>query len=171
MAEAANGAILALQAARVDCGAGRTGGARVWEKSKEATRAASALVSGIAKLALVAGVVGDAGGAGVCAGAVDAGGVNLRAFSAGVGVGIGGVISGQAVGAGIAGVARGTADADGAAVALQAVIADDVARTAFTRIRIEPHVAARAASICVAQCAAVAKRYGEPDGAESAIGG
>jgi len=87
---------------------------------------------------------------------VDAGRVNLRAFSAGVGVGIGGVISGQAVGAGIGGVARSTADADGAAVALQAVIADDVARLALARITIESHVAGRAVSIYVAQCAAVA---------------
>ena len=155
-AEAANRAILALQAVRVDSGAGRTGGARVWEKSNDATRAASALISDIAKLALGAGVVGDAGGAGVCAVAVDAGRVNLRAYSAGVGIGIGGVISGQAVSAGIGGVARSTADADGATVALQTVIADDVARLAFARIRIEPHVAVNAASIYVAQCAAVA---------------
>ena len=79
----------------------------------------------------------------------------MRAFGAGVGIGIGGVIAGQAASAGIGGVARSAADADGRSIALEAMITDDVARLAFARVRIESHVAGGAVGIDVAHRAGV----------------
>lgn len=114
------------------------------------------MISGIAELAPGTGVTRDAGGAGVCAGAVDAGRVDLRTFGAGVGIGIGGVIPGQTASAGIGGVSCGAADADGGSLALQTMIADDVARLAFARVRIESHVAVGTVGIDVAHRAGVA---------------
>jgi hypothetical protein len=129
------------------------------------------LVSSSAKLAASTRISRYTGGANSGTGARSTGGIHLAANGAGVRRKIRCVVSRSAVSATGCEVARIAPYTDGRNITLAAMSADDVARTANSRIRIEPHSAGCAASIHVAQSAAVAKRYGEPDSAESAIGG
>ncbi len=129
------------------------------------------MVSSSAKLAASTRISRYTGGANSGTGARSTGGIHLAANGAGIRRKIRCVVSRSAVSATGCEVARIAPYTDGRNITLAAMSADDVARTANSRIRIEPHSAGCAASIHVAQSAAVAKRYGEPDCAEGAVGG
>jgi hypothetical protein len=114
------------------------------------------LVSSSAKLAASTRISRYTGGANSGTGACSTGGIHFGANGASIRRKIRCVVSGSAVSATGCEVARIAPYTGGRNITLAAMSADDVARTANSRVRIESHVAGRAVSIYVAQCAAVA---------------